>query len=55
VLEYYSSTEPGPLESYIVADFCMHTPYNINKYEPVPEETHCCIVLLLQQYGFNAS
>jgi hypothetical protein len=50
-----SSTEPDSFGSYIVADFCIHDPYNINKYEPVPEKAHCCMVLLLQQYGFNAS
>jgi len=42
-------------ETYIVADFCIHKPYNTSKYEILPEEAYCCMVLLLQQFGFNAS
>jgi len=33
-----------------VADVGTHNP-NRNNYEPVTEEAHYCMVLLLQQYG----
>ena len=37
--------------SYIVKDVCIHNPENINNCESVTEESHYCVVLLLQQYG----
>jgi len=45
-----TSVRQDPVESYIVADVCIHNQDNINNYKFVPEEADYCIVFLLQQY-----
>jgi hypothetical protein len=40
-----------PVGSYIVPDVVVHTLDDINDYEPLPEESQHCMVLLLLQYG----
>ena len=37
--------------SYIVKDVCIHNQENINNWESVTEQSHYCMLLLLQQYG----
>ena len=50
--QFVSYASPGrhPVGSYIVTDDCIHNPKNISNWECVPEETHYCMVLLLQQF-----
>ena len=46
----YTSPGRDPVASYVVTDDCIHNPKNISNWECVPEETHYCMVLLLQQF-----
>ena len=47
----YGSAGQDHIGSYIVKDVCIHNPENINNWESVTEESHYCVMLLLQQYG----
>ena len=47
----YASAGQGHIECYIVKDVCIHNLENINNLESVTEQSHYCILLLLQQYG----
>jgi hypothetical protein len=37
--------------SYIVKDVCLHNQENIKHWDGITREAHCCLVLLIQQYG----
>ena len=47
----YVSSGQDHIGSCIVKDVCLHNPENINNCESVTEESHYCMLLLLQQYG----
>ena len=47
----YSSAGRDHIGTYIVKDVCIHNPENINNWESVTEESHYCMLLLLQQFG----
>jgi hypothetical protein len=40
-----------PFGTYIGRDICTHNTDSINNYDPVSDVVHCCMLLLLEQYG----
>ena len=47
----YASPGQDPIGSYTVTDDCTHNPENISNWECITEESHYCMMLLLEQFG----
>ena len=47
----HASAGQDHIGSYIVKNVCIHNPETSSNWERVTEESHYCMVLLLQQYG----
>ena len=46
----YASAGQDHIGSYIVKDVCMYYPKNMYNWEGITEESHYCMVVLIQQY-----